>query len=246
MEKGIENFRKQIEYNGTAGTLLEEIFMDLLPLPTFPRLFDGSPEVVKVLDKIRIELDSEEFSEFNWFAREYPRGYRYYLDCANYRLESIYFSYKQFHDMFSNSDVDHNCFYRSISNEDVYKIYWDFESLLSSLNTALDILARIVGTAYNIQTPPSFNKLCKKELAGIVEILKAAQNKWVSRMKDYRDCFVHYTPVDTMLTMYINKYNNGWELRCKLPINPNTREILGFRYRRRTELLRYAISLYGI
>jgi hypothetical protein len=39
-------------------------------------------------------------------------------------------------------------------------------------------------------------------------------------------------------------YPEGWRLRAKLPINPNCREILGFRYSKRTELLSYAIGVY--
>jgi hypothetical protein len=63
-------------------------------------------------------------------------------------------------------------------------------------------------------------------------------------LKDYRDCFTHYTPVDTLLSVCLRKYRNGWELRAKLPTNPNVREILGFRFSRRVELLRYAVTVY--
>jgi hypothetical protein len=38
--------------------------------------------------------------------------------------------------------------------------------------------------------------------------------------------------------------SNGWEFRCKLPTNPNSREILRFHYSRRTELLRYALCVW--
>ena len=63
-------------------------------------------------------------------------------------------------------------------------------------------------------------------------------------MKDYRDCFVHYTSVDTLFLFSCNLYNNGFEVRCKLPTNPNVRDILGFRFSRRVELLKYAIHVY--
>ena len=63
-------------------------------------------------------------------------------------------------------------------------------------------------------------------------------------MKDYRDCFVHYTPVDTELGIIARRYSNGWEIRCKLPINPNARDILGFKYNRQRELLRYIIFIF--
>jgi len=66
----------------------------------------------------------------------------------------------------------------------------------------------------------------------------------VNRLKDYRNCFTHYTPVDTMLVVTLRRYADGWEFRAKLPVNPNVREILGFRFSRRLELLRYALSVY--
>jgi hypothetical protein len=65
----------------------------------------------------------------------------------------------------------------------------------------------------------------------------------VNRMKDYRDCFVHYTPVDTMLLIRLVLRKGGWETRCKIPSNPNEREILRFRFPFRVELLRYALSV---
>jgi len=64
-------------------------------------------------------------------------------------------------------------------------------------------------------------------------------------LKDYRDCFTHYTPVDTELMVVLRKYHHKWELRARLPTNPNVREILGFRFARRVELLRYAIPAYS-
>jgi len=53
------------------------------------------------------------------------------------------------------------------------------------------------------------------------------------------------TPVDTTLIVVLRRYPDKWELRAKLPTNPNVRDILGFRYSRRVELLRYALRVYG-
>src|SRR5262249_6134227 len=70
-----------------------------------------------------------------------------------------------------------------------------------------------------------------------LEDLRVAQVYW--------DCFTHYTPVDTMLMVVLRRYSDRWEMRAKLPTNPNARDILGFRYSRRVELLRYALRVYG-
>lgn len=220
----------------------------IIPLPNLPKFSDTSPKIVQLFDRIRYDLDdSDEYAEFYWFAREYPRCYRYHIDNAEFRLKEIYQKYQAAHIYFSHKlhENDDNCFSMSYSNQQTYEIYWDFEAFLSAMNTTLDLLARIVGTAYHEQMPPSFNKLCKKKnLNGPAVILKKAQKLWVSRMKDYRDCFVHYTPVDTIVYISANQYSDGWEVRGKLPTNPNVRDVLSFKFSRRVELLKYAISVF--
>jgi hypothetical protein len=214
-------------------------------LPAFPRY---SPEVVRILDRIRFELDADDaYAEFTWFAREYPRVYRYHIDHVEFRLTQIYEKYQRAHRQFTSeiTKAKESCFGIAMGNKDTLQVYWDFESFLNAVSSGLDILARIVGTAYVEQTPPSFNKLCKKNhLSGCTDILRVAQSRWVSRMKDYRDCFVHYTSVDTLFMFSCNLYSNGFEVRCKLPTNPNVRDILGFRFSRRVEVLKYAIHIY--
>lgn len=223
---------------------------EIIELPKLPSFSVSSPMIVQVFDKIRFELENSDkennYAEFCWFAREYPRCYRYHIDSAEYRLKSIYEKYRIAYGYFCNSiqNEKNSCISMMYSNKNIYIIYWDFESFLSSINISLDLLARIIGTAYIEQTPPSFNKLCKKNLNGPVDILKKAQSLWVAKMKDYRDCFVHYTPVDTLLGISAELYTNGWEIRGKLPVNPNARDILGFKYSRKVELLKYAISVY--
>ena len=125
----------------------------------------------------------------------------------------------------------------------VRRIYWDFESFLAEIGIVLDLLARIVGTAYRDEMPPSFSPFCRKQIPDdqILALFQTAQKNWVNRMKDYRDCFVHYTPVDTMLSIRMVLRKARWETRCKIPSNPNEREILRFRFPLRVELLRFAL-----
>src|SRR6201999_1932287 len=121
------------------------------------------PEVVRVFDRIRIALqDSDEHAEFNWFAREYPRCYRYHLDHAEHRLIAIHNKYVAAH-QYAKERVEKqekNSRLMGFSHPfDTNELYWDFEAYLSATSSALDLLARIVGTAFNEQTPLSFNKL---------------------------------------------------------------------------------------
>ena len=223
------------------------------PVQPLPPMSTSSPELVLVLDRIRFRLDgldrkqnSNLYSEYTWFAREYPRCYRYHLDCAEHRLRGIHALFCEIHKDFEHKVANNpNLFSMSTSNVRVQRIYWDFESFLSAVNTALDLLARVAGTAYAQPMPPSFNKFCKKAGDdGLLGLMKRAQTRWVNRLKDYRDCFVHYTPVDTLLSVSLIQYSDGFHIRAKLPMNPNIRDILGFRYTRDVELLRYACTVW--
>jgi hypothetical protein len=217
------------------------------PLPALPTDFGGQPSVVSALDDIRFTIEEEERAEFAWFAREYPRIFRYHLYHAEHRLEAIHKNYATVVEGFEKqiASSDQNFFGVSTGRGVAWQIYWDFEAFLNVVASSLDVLARIVGVFYVEQTPISFNKLCaKRDLDGPVDLLRKAKDQWVNRLKDYRDCFVHYTPVDNESYVHCHRYPDGWEVRCQIPTNPNARETDGFRFSRRIELLRYAISVY--
>ncbi|MBI4295044.1 MAG: hypothetical protein HY669_02630 [Chloroflexi bacterium] len=213
------------------------------PVPEPPHFGAFSPEVVCVLDEIRFHLqDSDEHAEFTWFAREYSRCYRYHLDCADFRLRTIAELYRE---ILAELAPRGRVLHVGVSNKKVNMVYWDFESFLSEINIALDLLARIAGTAYEVEMSANFNKFCKKEgNAGPLGLMKKAQLRWVNKLKDYRDCFVHYTPVDTLLIISLVQYADGFEIYGKLPVNPNVREILGFRFSRQVELFKYACAVH--
>lgn len=230
----------------TNATPTADEFGHLPALPTFSK---GSPAVVLIHDKIRRELDDVEgFEEFCWFAREYPRCYRFHVDGAEFRLESLYSLMRKLRSELAGriSAPDGDTFEVGLTDIRVAQIYWDFESFLSEVSIALDLLARVVGPAFREESPPSFNRLCKwRGSHPLLDVFRRAQKRWVNRLKDYRDCFTHYTPVDTMLMVVLRRYPDRWEVRAKLPTNPNVREILGFRFSRRVELLRYALRVYS-
>lgn len=215
-------------------------------LPQLPQNRGGQPAVVSALDDIRFAIDDDAKAEFAWFAREYPRIFRYHIYHAEHRLETIHQNYTKAAAQFATQNgKDENVFSVSSGRGLAWRIYWDFEAFLTAVGSALDILARVVGLFYVDHAPVSFNKLCaKSELSGAVDLLRSAQRVWVRRLKDYRDCFVHYTPVDNESCIHCHKYPDGWEIRCLIPVNPNIRESEGFRFSRRMELLRYAITTH--
>jgi hypothetical protein len=217
-------------------------------MPPLPALLQGSPQVVHVFDEVRSSLEEDDkYAEFYWFAREYPRCYRFHVSGATFRLQSIYslMSSICWELERDRRNTEGDLVSLGISNRRVEQVYWDFESFLSEVNVALDLLARCVGPAFRQESPPSFNRLCKWDVDHpLIHEFRRAKKNWVNRLKDYRDCFVHYTPVDTVLSISLVQYASGWALRAKLPKNPNAREILRFRHSRRNELLRYAIHVY--
>lgn len=219
-------------------------------IPKLPKFKRESPKIVKVLDDIRFDIDKkgEEFFEFYWFAREYPRFYRYHIDNIEFRLKTIHKLYEFHRDDFLNREKSseyEDFFEMTTSTRFSFQIYWDFEALLGAVNSALDLIARICGVAYEEQTPVSLNKISsKKELNGLVDRLRAAKEDWINEMKDYRDCFVHYTPVDNRVYVTIYKSKDNWNMWCKIPTNPNIREVDGFRFSRKRDLLRYSNKVY--
>ncbi|MCG8320399.1 MAG: hypothetical protein MI921_12915 [Cytophagales bacterium] len=222
----------------------------IINTPIIPDFKLESPEVVKVLDSIRYEIKKEgnEYLEFYWFAREYPRFYRYHIDNIKFRLRSISDLYElhkaEFVENNSSKDLK-DCFELSASTIHSFQIYWDFEALLGALNAFLDLMARISGVAYEQQTPVSLNKISsKKELTGLVDIFRESKEKWINRLKDYRDCFVHYTPVDNRVYVTLIRQTDYWKMWCKIPVSPNIREVDGFEFSVDLDLLKYSIELY--
>ncbi len=213
----------------------------LAPIPTFLPLA-SSPQLVRILDRIRsgpLE-ESDEHAEFCWFIREYPRIYRHHFGHAEYRLAAIRRAYEYHRTQaeaelarIKNADsfIESHHMASGRTPYSTFAIYWDFESLLQAVSSALDIATRIVGTAYKGDTPPNFNRFCKTApQSNLKEVFVAAKTRWVNKMKAYRDCFTHYTPVDTILSVNLVHYADVFELRAKLPINPESREILRFRF----------------
>lgn len=224
------------------------------PVPPLPKFSSNSPEVVRALDRIRFEIERGDFdeddprlSEFTWFAREYPRCYRHHLDCAEFRLRTIHSLISEIYaELAPKVDSSPGMFGFSIGDMRVSRVYWDFESYICEVNNALDLLARIAGLVYRRQTPPNFDRFCKTRegQTAMLSIMQEAKSRWVQRMKSYRDCFTHFTPVDTMLSIGLTQYTDGFHIRAKLPVNPSAREILDFRYSRRVEFLRYALTTW--
>jgi hypothetical protein len=219
--------------------------MILLPLPRRPELLSDvhrSPKIVFAMDATRRDVDYGD--EYDWFAMEYPRIFRYHIKHVEHRLGDIYAVYERYHEHYEEVARDESTLESAVYNRDVEVLYWDFEALLSAASCALDIVARILTPGFASPVPVSFNRFIKKADGPFRDILARANDEWVARFKDYRDCFVHYTPINRMPLIGVTRYTDGFELRCRLPTNPNKRENALFHYNRRTELLKYTLRVY--
>lgn len=227
---------------------------NVAPLPSFvPFPSTQSPELVRVFDRIRSGPlgDLDEFAEFCWFIREYPRIYRHHVDHAEHRLSLIAHRYARYHaravEILAREPDNSTLFEMTVGSNvrEVASLYWDFECYLSAISSALDVATRIVGTAFRKQTPANFNRFCKSAPdSELMRLFQEHKSRWVNRLKSYRDCFVHFTPVDTMLLVQARLYPDCWQVRARIPINPNAREILAFRFSRRVELFQYACTVW--
>lgn len=234
--------------NSSIQSLQErKILVHTLPLPKLPPIPFESPQIVRVMDEIRARsVEDDDLMEFYWFAREYPRVYRHHVDHAALRLRLIHDGYVEFHNELSDRVRDGSAgLGMAISNRRVSEVYWDFEALLNAVSSSLDVLTRVVGPAYELETPLSFRKFVRKHLQGqLWALFNAAHDRWVWKLKDYRDCFVHFTAPETLLCFDVTPYVDGWEVRAPIPRNPNERDILGFRKGRRHDVLKYASTVW--
>lgn len=225
-----------------------------------------SPEIVLLMDRVRYNLENqkdESFYEVCWFLREHPRIFRHHFECAQYRLFNIYSIYRQLLSDFeyklsedsagvgtvleiAELEKKSQLFELSISDLRIKVLYWDFESLLASICMSLDTMARILSVAYKEQLPASFNQASKKkERDEIIDFLVSEKTAWVDGLKDYRDCFTHYTPVDTLLSMKLVREEMDWVVWGKLPSNPNERDITRFEFSPEYDVLCYSIEVFS-
>ena len=127
---------------------------EMKPLAALPDfiLLQRSPELVRLLDDIRFGVfsDDDEYSEFCWFIREYPRIYRHHIDHAEYRLRSIRKAFECHHSEAakklaskaeSESFIGSTRMTRSCQEYSTFVMYWDFEGFLQAIGAALDIAA---------------------------------------------------------------------------------------------------------
>jgi hypothetical protein len=219
----------------------------LTSLPNLPVLKRESPKILKAMQKAYQDPwwpESDE-DEFYWFSREYGRVLRHHFWNMDYRLQRIHCLYVSAHERASKDleDAPPEQFGYSFSDQSCLVTHWEFEGFLNAAGAALDVIARLVGPAYTENTPPSFSKLCKKtHLTGYADDLRDAEERWVKKMKSYRDCFVHYTPSDTLLKFSTTFRGDKSYLIFQIPVNPDSRDITMFRWSINKDLLRTAID----
>src|SRR5678815_1879631 len=82
---------------------------------------------------------------------------RFHMDAAEFRLKSVHSLLAALKsDLCERQEAAHPDTYSlAVSNLKMQEVYWDFESFLSEVSIALDLLARVIGPAFTQESPPT-------------------------------------------------------------------------------------------
>ena len=77
------------------------------------------------------------------------------------------------------------------------------------------------------------------------DILEESWQVYGERLTDYRDCIIHYTPIDFgMSTANMHKLDDGiWSVMMRIPDNPETKSKSAFTFAKGLDALTYGWEL---
>ena len=210
-------------------------------LPEYPEMSAITTMLHKTYGNKKI-VGKREFCDFILYYEGYMD---HYYNHSKYRLEMMHKNYKWFRENISE-DANLGPTLFGYGGKDVDWIHWEFESFLMAVNSTLDVIARICGPYY----PPmsfTFNKLCKvTDTIGPHITLRKAKDEWAQRMKDYRDCFVHYIPIMPMCMAGLNELSSdSLEVSINIPDNPESRSITKFVFNDKLDMLKYSVQTFN-
>lgn len=128
--------------------------------------------------------------------------------------------------------------------------YYEFDAWLSSAIRVYDTSRYIIWDAFRGTgtIPASFEGVVKKTGENIPDELKQRlEQSWSSygaRIKAYRDCIHHYSPLDFGISTARTKALSGliWSTEMHIPDNPEVRSKAKFRFDNRIDALTFAWS----
>ena len=129
--------------------------------------------------------------------------------------------------------------------------YFELDALLTGARRAYDASRYLLWSAFGSTkggVPSNFKKtlaVCSKLPPELRGILEESWCNYGERLTDYRDCIIHYTPIDFgMGSASMNKLDSGvWSVMMRIPDNPEAKSKSAFTYAKNLDALTYGWEL---
>lgn len=159
------------------------------------------------------------------------------------RLAGGYGSKVQTHDLRSQYDSKHDCYWSAERPEP----YFEFESLVTAVRRTYEYARFIIWRAFSGRsesTPRSFVKTlasCKKLPQDLRFRLESSWEQYGKKVAEYRDCIQHYVCISGVIPLLrMNQLDDGiWACTAQIPDNPEARSHRSFKYDANIDALKY-------
>lgn len=127
--------------------------------------------------------------------------------------------------------------------------YYEFDALITAARRAYEALRHPLWKAFGNRgpCPRSFETVLTsaKILPELQAVLQQSWESYGRKLKDYRDCIVHYVPIDygTSQIQLFSIPGNIWGLQVPIPDNPDAKSKREFRFNSRLDALTYGWEL---
>jgi len=217
---------------------------ELLPLPDLPELERETSYFSRLLQQdVATTLKSNK--RLFQLLERLPT-YFFHSEHAEFRLKGIYNKYQLAHACYSDvvDDLDE----REFASEELKglgeAILWDFQAFLSSLTTAVDLLHELTESLNSNRHVRALRAEVENLDHNPMQIFSKADKRWIRKLKKYCLSAQRYPLFDQDEKIGVARHSDGWELRIKLPTNPESAGSGDLRFSRRNEVLRFALNMF--
>jgi hypothetical protein len=131
------------------------------------------------------------------------------------------------------------------------ELYFELDALTAKARRTYDALGHVIWDAYGHprdRCPGNFANfldVCNRVPDVLHSRLSQSWNTFGVKLKDYRDCILHYTPLDTRIgsACMVRLDCGAWSAKIFIPDNPEARAASKFTFDRRLDALNYGWEL---
>jgi hypothetical protein len=167
------------------------------------------------------------------------------LLALGYRVDRLIGLYRATADLFEQTHPEQTTLRGNVHRT---PIYYEVDAFLTAGRGWYETLRRLVWKHYGkSDRPQSFSKMLN--CAGVLppDYLTTLRDSWTqhgSRLTEYRDCLMHYDPLDDGgKTAWLNRWNGNWGVTVTLPSNAASRSRRDFGFATGPDVLSYAHTL---